>query len=241
MKVDFVISADYINGRKLGDKSVVVIDMLRATSVIVTAFINGCKDVIPVTSIEEARDISESMNNNAILGGERKALKIEGFNCSNSPLEYTYELVREKTLIITTSNGTRAIKGSQCAKDILIGAMINAKAVARKLMELKSDVVIVNAGTAGEFSMDDFICGGYITDCLCELVGDKNMELSDIAYTALYVYRNNKDIKSFIKEAKHYKRMIELGYMEDLDYCTKKDITEIVPICIENRIIRESM
>lgn len=237
MKIDVVISADYIMSDKLKDKTVVVIDMLRATSVIVTAFINGCKDVIAVTSIEEAKAIGESMDNDFILGGERNALKIEGFNCSNSPLEYTKDLIKDKTVIMTTSNGTRAIKGSTNASDILIGAMINAKAVARELINLNRDVVIVNAGTAGQFSMDDFICGGYITDCLCDTLGEDKVELSDIAYTALYLYRNNKDINEFLKSAKHYKRMIELGYNDDLVYCTKKDITDIVPRYNKDRIV----
>ncbi len=227
MKIDLIISADDIKKDKIQEKSVVVIDMLRATSVITTAVNNGCLGVIPVLTIEEALKISNTNRDKYILGGERKALKIEGFDCANSPLEYKESLVKNKTLIMTTSNGTKAIKGSIDAKNVLIGALINAKAVANKLLELDNDVQIVNAGTYGQFSIDDFICSGYIIDCL--LKNSINVELTDIAKTSHYIYTENQDIMSFIHHASHYKRIKELKLEEDLKYCCTKDIINIVP------------
>ncbi|MBI6872936.1 2-phosphosulfolactate phosphatase family protein [Clostridium aciditolerans] len=227
MKVDLIISADDIKQEKILKKSIVVIDMLRATSVITTAMNNGCKAVVPVLTIEEALEIANKDRKKYILGGERKALKIEGFDCANSPLEYRRDIVEGKTLVITTSNGTRAIQGSLGAKNILIGALINAKAVAEKLISLDNDVVIVNAGTLGQFSMDDFICAGYIIDCLLRERSD--IELTDISKTAYYIYKENQNIISFIKYASHYKRIKELNLEEDLDYCCQKDIINIVP------------
>jgi len=226
MLIDLIISADDIKEEKLINKTVVVIDMLRATSVITTALANGCSSVIPVLTVEEALDIAGDDRERYILGGERKALKIEGFDFSNSPLDYSKENVEGKTLVITTSNGTRAIKGSEGAKNILIGAMINAKAVAEKILELNNDVVIVNAGTLGQFSMDDFICSGYIIDHLSK---STDIDLTDIATTAHYVYKSNEDIVSFIKYAWHYKRIIELGLEADLEYCCTKDCIDVVP------------
>ncbi|QBD86276.1 2-phosphosulfolactate phosphatase family protein [Clostridium tetani] len=225
MNIDIIISADDIKEEKIKDKSIVVIDILRATSVIITALNNGCKEVVPVVEIEEALEKVKNNRENYILGGERKALKIEGFDCSNSPLEYKSELVKGKTLVITTSNGTRAIKEALLAKDILIGALINGKAVAEKLISLKNDVVIINAGTYGEFSIDDFICSGYIIDCIAK---DMEVKLSDISKVAKYLYNMNTNME-FIKEAKHFKRIMELGLFMDLEYCCKKDIVSIVP------------
>lgn len=227
MNIDIIISADDIKSEKVKDKSIVVIDMLRATSVITTAMNNGCEKVIPVIEIEEALEIANKDKTKHILGGERKALKIDGFDCSNSPLEYVREVVEGKTLVITTSNGTRAIKGSHGARNILIGALINAKAIAKKLIELNNDVVIVNAGTYGQFSIDDFLCSGYIIKCVLESMGNL-CKLTDVAKTALYLYNNNEDL-DFIKEAKHYKRIEELNLFDDLKYCCKKDIIDIVP------------
>ncbi len=226
MKLDIIISADDIKDKVIKDKVVVVIDMLRATSVIVTAINNGCKKVIPVLTVEEAFDIVKDHREQYILGGERRALKIEGFDVSNSPLEYDKESVCDKTVVISTTNGTRAINGCIDAKHIYIGAMINARAVAQKIIELGEDVVFVNAGTYGQFSMDDFICAGYMINCILE---STKAELTDVAFTANYAYENNKDILSFIKNARHYNVIKSLGLDEDLAYCMKKDIISIVP------------
>jgi 2-phosphosulfolactate phosphatase len=226
MKIDITISAGDIKPEKNQDKTVIVIDMLRATSVITTAIANGCKEVIPLLTVEEAMELVRENRQHHILGGERKALKIEGFDCSNSPLEYGCESVKDKTIVLTTTNGTRAIRGSEGARNIIIGAMINGAAVAKKVLELNNDVVIVNAGTYDEFSIDDFICSGYIIECISEL---SNVELSDIAVTAHYIYKNNEDIFSFIKLASHYKRIEELGLKDDLEYCCKKSIVDVVP------------
>lgn len=225
MKIDIIISADDIKEEKIKDKSIVVIDILRATSVIITALNNGCKEVVPVIKIEEALEKVKDNRENYILGGERKALKIEGFDCSNSPLEYSEELVENKTIVITTSNGTKAIKRALAAKDILIGALINGKAVAEKLIYLNNDVVIINAGTCGEFSIDDFICSGYIIDCISKSI---EVELSDISKVAKYMYNMNPNME-FMKEARHFNRIMELGLFKDLEYCCKKDIVNIVP------------
>lgn len=225
MNIDIIISADDIKEEKIKGKSIVVIDILRATSVITTALNNGCKQVIPVVKIEEALEVVKDNRENYILGGERKALKIDGFDCSNSPLEYEAEVVKDKTLVITTSNGTRAIKGSLSAKNILIGALINGKAVAEKLISLKNDVVIVNSGTDGQFSIDDFICSGYIINCI---VKNEEVKLSDIAEVAKYLYDKNPNME-LTSEAKHYKRLMSLGLSGDLEYCYKKDIINIVP------------
>lgn len=238
MHIDVIISADDIKEEKLKDKVVVIIDVLRATSVMVTALNNGCKKVIPVREIKEAMEIARQDKENNLLGGERDGIKIEGFHFSNSPLDYTKEAVEGKTLIMTTTNGTRAIKNSEVADVILIAAMINGRAVAEKLVELKKDVVFVNAGTYGQFSMDDFITCGYIVSCMKENLEDKgdDISLSDIAITAQYIYEANPDIFSFVEKADHYKRLQHLDCNEDLIYCFTKDIVDIVPMYEDNEV-----
>ncbi len=237
MNIDIIISADYINEDSIKDKVVVVIDMLRATSVITTAFINGCKEVIPYLTVEEAVEKSkEFKKGDCILGGERKAVKIEGFDLSNSPLEYTEEVVKDKTVIITTTNGTRSLTKCKSAKRVFVGAMINGKAVAKKLVEIGEDVVIVNAGTNGQFSMDDFICAGYMINEMLKI--SNKLELTDIAKTANYIYENNKGIDNFINSARHYGVMKELGLMNDVKYAMKKEITDIVPEYNNGHIVK---
>lgn len=232
MKVDIIISADYIREDIIKDKIVVVIDMFRATSVIVTAIMNGCKDVILASTVEEAFKIKSSLNESlSLLGGERNAIKIDGFDLSNSPIEYSKEVIKDKTLIFTTTNGTRTLLGCSSGKKVLIGSMLNGSAVARKLLKENMDVVIVNAGTKGQFSMDDFICGGFIINVLCRK--NPSIELTDISKTALKMYKGNLNILDYIKDATHYEVMLKLGLEKDIEYCIQKDITDIVPECVE--------
>ena len=235
MKVDIIISADDIKESKIKNKIVVVIDMFRATSVIVTALSNGCKEVIPYLTIEETLEHAKKLKReDYILGGERRAVKIEDFDLSNSPLEYTEATIKNKTILMTTTNGTKTLTKSILAKRILIGAMINAKAVAEKLININDDVIIVNAGTNGNFSMDDYICSGYIINEM--LNRDKNLELTDIAKTANMIYEANKESLSYIKEATHYSVMKSLNLDDDIEYCTKKSIIDIVPEYKDNKI-----
>lgn len=228
MKVDVIVSADHIKEEYLANKVVVVIDMLRATSVITTALSKGAKRVIPILTVEEAFKMKEELkkkNVDVLLGGERKALKIEGFDFTNSPLEYIEKRVKDKTIILSTTNGTRAINLSLKAKKIYIGAMINAKALIDVIKDEKEDIVFINSGTNGEFTMDDFICSGYMISLLNEKT---SIDLSDIAKTAKLIYETN-DVLDYIKEARHYGVLKSLNLEEDLYYCCKKDIIEIVP------------
>lgn len=236
MKIDIIISANDIIESKLENKVAVVIDMFRATSVIVTALNNGCEEVIPFLTIEETLESSEELNREEyILGGERRAVKIDGFDLSNSPLEYTKEVVENKKVLITTTNGTRTLTKSNSAERIIIAAMINAKAVANKLLEINEDVVIINAGTNGNFSMDDYICSGYIINEMLKV--DNKIELTDISKTANMIYENNSDIISYVKEATHYSVMKSLELDNDIEYCIKKSIVNNVPEYKDGKIV----
>ena len=225
MKLDVIISTDNIKQEYLENKIVVVIDMLRATSVIITALSNKAREVFPILTIEETWEKKEELmasGINPLLGGERKALKIEGFDFSNSPLEYTYDKVQGKSIILSTTNGTRAINLSLKAEEILIGAIINAKAVTVELEKYNKDVVFINAGTNGEFSMDDFICSGYMISLLCNM---GNHDLSDIAKTAKYIYENNTNLVDYIREARHYNVLKSLNLLFLLEYCASFNIS----------------
>lgn len=225
MKIDMIICGDYVTTEAVRNATVIVVDVLRATSVIITALSNGAKSVVPVTSVEEALSTKKKLES-VVLGGERRAQKIEGFDLSNSPLEYKSEVIHDRNVVITTTNGTKAISKSSAANKVYIGALINAKAVSSKAVKNEKDIIIVNAGTNGVFSMDDFITGGAIID---EILSEQEYELTDIAKTALVIYRSHKDIKSYVKGAAHYQILVDLGLEEDIDYCLQKDLFNIVP------------
>ena len=236
MNIDVIISADYIREDLIKDKTVVVIDMLRATSVITTAIMNGCKEVIPTLTVEEAFQKRDELGEeNCIWGGERRAIKVEGFDFSNSPLEYTEEKIKDKSIVLSTTNGTRTLTSCLSADKIYVGSVLNAEAVAKRLVEDNKDVVIVNSGTNGQFSMDDYICTGFILKELTNLTS--KVYLSDIAKASVSAYESYPDITSYIKDARHYEVMMNLNLQKDLKYCVQKNITKVVPQYIDGHII----
>lgn len=217
-------SIDFIKEEELCNKLVVIIDVLRATSVITTALNNGAKAVIAKIEVEEALALKNEMS---LLCGERKALKIEGFDLTNSPLDYKREIVEDKIIILTTTNGTKTIHRSLCAHKIIIGCMLNGKAVASYITKQNKDVVIVCAGTYGKFSLDDYICAGKI---IYDVIKKSSIDLDDFAATAYMSYRDNKEaVIAFVSMASHYKYLISIGLQDDVKYCFTEDITHIVP------------
>lgn len=229
MKIDIIISADHINEESLKGKTSIVIDMLRATSVITTALGNGARKVIPITSVEGSFDMRDKLKEDgieALIGGERKAMKIDGFNMTNSPLEYTKDKVFEKDIILSTTNGTRAINLCLLSDEIYIGSFLNGGYLAKYLAKMNKDIVIVNSGTNGELSLDDFICSGYIID---ELLKYEEFELTDVATLSKLTYENNDDVHKYISNAKHYKVLKELNLEDDIEFCCRKNIFEVLP------------
>ncbi|MCG0274942.1 MAG: 2-phosphosulfolactate phosphatase [Thermosediminibacteraceae bacterium] len=224
--------------KDLNGKTAIVIDVLRATSVITTALFNGAERVIPVPSVEEAFRLAKDLEGNYLLGGERGAIKIPGFDLGNSPLEYKKELVAGKTVILTTSNGTKAIKASESAEHILIGCFLNASAVAKKALEFALSceipgLAVVCAGTLGEFSLDDAVCAGLIVEYLVRNIERLNEipELSDLAFACRDLYLGHRhDLKAFISHAAHYRRLLDLGFEKDIDYCLQQDVLDCVPV-----------
>lgn len=220
----------------LKGKVVVVIDTLRATSVITTALVNGAKEVIPVADIEDAINISGHLERDMILlGGERNAVKIEGFDLSNSPLEYSEDVVKGKTIIITTTNGTRALKKASSSDDVVVGCLLNVTSVADYIYKENKDVVIICAGTEGKFSIDDIITAGAILDRLEKLSPYESDDLSKAAY---FLYKSFQDnILNIMKYGYHLNRIEKLGFHEDVEFCTTIDKFSVVPKYV-NGVVR---
>lgn len=162
MKLDVVFTPGEL-GASVGQRTVVVIDVLRATSTILEALVNGARDVLPVESVEQAvRKAQELGREQVILCGERDVERVEGFDLGNSPLEYVPERVRGKTLVLTTTNGTRAILLGAGGTDCLIASFLNATATAERVVRSATDVLILCAGREGRFSLEDAVCAGVI-------------------------------------------------------------------------------
>ncbi|NLG86738.1 MAG: 2-phosphosulfolactate phosphatase [Firmicutes bacterium] len=219
----------------------VVIDVLRATSVMVTALAHGAAAITAVEEIEDARSLAASYpTDSVLLGGERQALPIPGFDLSNSPREYTPEKVKDKHIILTTTNGTRALASLAGIEPLFIGAFLNASAVAKTLAALGQDAMLVCAGTRGRFTLDDISCAGLIAAQLSRLI--PNLELDDLAYTAYFLYQSHaQNIKHLVSHAQHFSYLQSIGLEADINYCLQVDALDLVPKVQEGTVVLQHL
>ena len=219
-----IFSHEYIHAEQLSGKTAIVIDTLRATTVMTTTLANGAASIRCVAETEDALGL-KAASPGLILGGERHALKIPGFDLSNSPLEYTRDVVAGHDLVMTTSNGTRTLLKAAGARTVLIGCLRNAAAAMAKAISLGHDIVLVNAGTLGQFSLDDYITAG----AMAAAAGDA-LELSDAARGARLLYEDHPGIHSALAGSLHYQRLLSLGLEADLDFCLTPNQLDVVPV-----------
>lgn len=234
MRIDVIDVAGNITKEKVQGKTAIIIDVLRATSVMVTALANGVKAIYPYKDIESVLENSKK-DSNPLLCGERKGLKIDGFDCGNSPLEYPRELVEGRNMFMTTSNGTRAIERTAMGTDrIYISAFLNVGRVANQIIEDDKDVVIICSGTDDNFSLDDALCAGEIIKRVCE---KKEVQLSDMAIGLKFIAKNSKDIPTTLTGTKHYEYLKSIGFTGDMEHCFSMDKYNILPIYENRKII----
>lgn len=228
MKILFYESWKTVDVDKLKGKTAVVIDVLRATSTIVTALKNGAKFIVPVKEVEEAwQYYNNGDKKNIILGGERKAVQIQGFHFGNSPLSYTEERIKDKIVVLTTTNGTKAIDTGKDADNLYIGSFLNSAALIHKLAMEEKDLAIICSGTDGIFSLDDIVCGGKI---IYELSKENRIESNDLGMAAKILYQNYKDdLHLLLKNCYHYNLLLNNGFGQDLQHCFNKDIYDVIP------------
>lgn len=232
MRVEVLESAKCALKNEFNGKNVVVIDVLRATTVMVTALENGASCIYPFKEIDEAKE-KWGVKKDGFLAGERKGLKIEGFKFGNSPLEFTKEAVQGKEIFMTTSNGTRAIENALSADNLYIACYLNISAVSEKLLESRKDVVILCAGTDDEFSLDDSLCAGMIIKKISE---KEILKMDDLGLALKKIADLTSDIKGVLAESKHYSYLKSIGCEKDLDYCTMIDIFNITPFYKNGKI-----
>lgn len=235
MYVEIISSANLCNETLVKDKNAIVIDVLRATSVIVTALKNGATGVKVFPIIEDALEYAKGKEN-VILGGERHNIRIDKFDLGNSPLEYSKSVVNNKEIVLTTTNGARAIYNATSAKNLYILSFLNLNSVVKKLLQDNEDIVFVCSGTHDEFSLDDSLCAGLCIKYLSNL--NSNLHLSDLAI-CLKEYANvfQNDLHSALKTSLHYNYLQNLGMDEDLDFCLSINTTKILPFYNNGKII----
>lgn len=232
MQVDVALLPHNLDCESFKNKTCIVLDIFRATTSIVTAIANGCEKILPVISLECANAVGKNFKQ-PLFAGERKSLKIAGFNFGNSPLEFTKQAVQGQTIIMTTSNGTIAIEATKTASRTLIGAFINVDAVCQQALEYQQDIIIVCAGTDRQFSLEDALGAGAMVERLSTVC-----EASDAALGVALMYKAAKeDLSTIVANSKNGKRLVELQYLEDLRYCLQENILSTVPIYKNGKIV----
>lgn len=247
--IDVTFTPDELARLSLEDKTVVVIDVLRATTTIVTALEHGALGVLPVTEVEEARRLAESWPHGApslpgkeapsfpepLLAGERGAKPPAGFHLGNSPLAFTPDVAGGRPVILTTTNGTRTLTTAAQAAEVRVAALRNAAAAAAAVVEGGRDTVIACAGTEGRMSLEDVACAGKMLAHVQALRPD--VRRGDGARLVDGWFRDmggpgmtRSDWEAFLGGTVHGRRLLSLGFDGDVAFCAHVDASSTVPV-----------
>jgi 2-phosphosulfolactate phosphatase len=213
---------------------VVVIDVLRATSAICAAFDNGIKSIIPVSTIEEA---IEYKNKGFLVGAERKGQIVEGFDFGNSPFSYMKEELRGQEVVLTTTNGTKALHIAREAETVVVGSFLNLNALCLWLEKQEKNILCLCSGWQDKFNLEDTICAGAICEYLISTGNFMSDEDSSIA--AKYLYLSAKDnYFGYLKSSSHRRRLKNLNLNEDIKYCLTPNQTNVIPILKNGKLVQ---
>lgn len=230
------LSPALLNLYDVNNSVVVVIDILRATSTISTALYNGAKAVIPVDSVEKCIRLGKNME--CVTAGERDGKVAEGLQYGNSSFEYPRDFIAGKILVLTTTNGTKLLHLalSKGATEIITGSFLNLSAVCKHLINVKKNVILACAGWKDKVNIEDSLFAGAVVSKV-----KSHFELNcDASHIAECLYKQAKEnLYEFMKEndASHYHRLTGFGLEADIRHCFTKDIANVLPYYVDERLI----
>ncbi|NUQ80336.1 MAG: 2-phosphosulfolactate phosphatase [Bacteroidetes bacterium] len=241
MKIDVYFDSGLVDESTLKGQWVCVIDVLRASSTICTALVNGAREIIPVASVDYGMKIASNLfDGQFLLGGERGGKRIQGFDLGNSPREYTAEKVSGKSIVFATTNGTGAIVKARHAEKVLITGFLNLGAITSVLQSVSpSQLYIICGGREHHFSLEDSLCAGALIDRLTEGEGTPTPQLNDAAKVSLFTWQREKDqLRRAVRDSDHGNTLRILGFESDIDLCTDIDKYDVVPVLAESSKIK---
>lgn len=213
---------------------VVIIDILRATSAICTAFEHGVEKIIPVATVEEAKKWKAK---GFLVGAERDAIPLPGFDFGNSPFSYMGDAVKGKTIVITTTNGTQAIEAARNANKVVIGSFLNITALCNWLYSEKKNILLLCSGWKNKFNLEDALFAGAITESLTLL--SEEFKLGDACLALKYLYQQARtEPHKFLSRASHKERLAALNLKKDIKYCLTPDQTTVIPILKNGELVK---
>jgi 2-phosphosulfolactate phosphatase len=240
IKTHLIMKKEDIDEQEMSTgKIAVVFDVLLATSTITAALHFGAKEVIPVLNGEAARRVGDDLvDGEYVLVGEYEGKTIEGFLDPN-PLGLK-DKIRDKTVILSTTNGTVAIQKSKRAEKVFACSLLNGQAVAENVLGVRKDetIVIVCSGSSGQFCLEDFFGAGYFLECLSTL---KPLDLTDSAKAALMFYRSYKNQSiSTLTDTRVGQMLEKYGYNQEIEFVSQYGIFPVVPV-LQGNVIKKEM
>ncbi len=238
MIFDAFITPNFTESEKQFANSIVVmIDVLRASTTVCSALNNGAKEIIHCETTDKAVHIFNSLSKESrFLGGERDGLKPTGFDAGNSPLDYSADKIKNKTVILSTTNGTKIFQKAKHAKKKIIGGFVNISLVMDYLLRLIKEednadleICFLCAGTNGRSTYEDTLCVGAYLSKLLSVYPDT--DLTDTAHSAMNLYtlfKNN--LNQFLKSRNHALYLKNIGFEQDIDICLTFDKFPVIPI-----------
>lgn len=226
--IDVCLSPDMMHLYPVADHAVVVVDILRATSCMTTAFAHGIDTIAPFAKLE---DCLAMKTNGFYTAGERDGKKVDGFDFGNSPFEYQDPKLKGSRIAFTTTNGTQAIAKSIGASEIIIGSFLNLTAVVNHLRTLPQNILVVCAGWKGKFNLEDTLFAGALVEKLKKEV----LPACDAPLAAQALYNQAKsNMVEFLANSSHVKRLAKLNIHKDITFCLTEDTYSVVPILRDN-------
>jgi 2-phosphosulfolactate phosphatase len=232
-KLEVCLSPALLHLYDTNNCNVVIIDIFRATSTITAALHNGAACVIPVATVEECIAIG-NQTPNSITAGERDGKVATGLAYGNSPFEYPVDFINGKTLVLTTTNGTKLLHMVKGAANIVIGSFLNLDAVIDFLKKDDKPVILGCAAWKDRFNLEDTLFAGAVASALQQ---DFNINC-DSARAAIHLHEASKgEYLAFLKNSSHYNRLSGYGLIKDLEYCTSTNLHPIVPILQGDQLV----
>jgi 2-phosphosulfolactate phosphatase len=218
---------------QIEDKNVILVDILRATSAICTAFTWNVKEIIPVGTIEEAKKCKEK---GMIVAGEKDGVVLDFADFGNSPFNFMNDKIKNTTIAYCTTNGTKAIQKAAKAYCLIIGSYLNFSALKRFLLNDPHDLLILCSGWKNRFNLEDTLFAGALCEQL--LQEEQFSTICDSVYAAIDLWSLAKpDIMKYLEKCAHRHRLRNLGLDDVIEYCHTFDKTDILPVLSGNKII----
>ncbi|MGF1636779.1 MAG: 2-phosphosulfolactate phosphatase [Cyclobacteriaceae bacterium] len=223
-KIEVCLSPELIDSYETIGKVVIVADIFRATSCMAVALAHGVKLIKPVASLSDCKKLQDE---GYIAAAERGGQKVDGFDLGNSPFSYMDESLKDRSIAMTTTNGTMALHRAVNAKQVIAGSFLNFSPLVNYLKKIRFDVLVLCAGWKGKVNLEDTLYAGALVDALkasCRYGGDA-------ALMSHLLYNNAKnDLPGFLEDADHTHRLVRLGQEEDIAFCLKKDMYTEIPV-----------